>query len=252
MSEKPVYIAVALTVGAIAGIPIGSIVAANFLPIAIGDGWASIGGAFVGVMGTFAVANWSFHRSLIAQEKRLLRPIQKRFEYCDNYLMRIAGLAEKHSKLQRTLFEDIKQIVDAPNLWNPVNIADLARYEAPPALAIKIVIRCNDYPLDEFNEIIRLAKRTSTELTWLREHKREELSPLEIEFIGTLIEEITKLNDAARFCSNVWREMQHIENQGNLLPSLPQLPDAVFRAERQIIRFAASTLLQIKGLRAVH
>jgi len=254
VSDKPVYIAAALGVGAMLGIPLGAITAANILPVTVGDGWANIGGAAVGVLGAFFVANWNFTRSLKAQEDRLLRPIQKRFEYCDKYLAKTASLAIQHSKLQRTLLEDIQKIVDNPEVWHPINRPLLANYSPLEATAIKIVVRSNDYPLSEFGEIFRLTDRTTAELTWLREQKREDLSPLEleIEFIGTLIEDIDRLNKAAGNSFDVLRDLQSIKAKGQPFPLIHMLPGAISRTERLAIKHANSALSQIKKLRAVH
>ncbi|MCD1593370.1 hypothetical protein [Thalassospira xiamenensis] len=179
-------------VGVMLGISVG-VIAIPPLKISIGDGWANIVGAVIGVLGAFHVANRSFTKNLEAQEKRLKRPIQLRFEYCEKYLREIGALAEKQGKLQRALLDKAEKAAQNPVFSLRFEKQELFDESPEQQAAQSIASEFEESAMAEFKKIIKLAERTKNEMSWLREHKRDDLSPLDIEAIDELIVQIDDL-----------------------------------------------------------
>ncbi|RCK33355.1 hypothetical protein TH9_10700 [Thalassospira xiamenensis] len=232
----------------------GAIVAGLFFPNfpAIPEGWSTIFGSTLGVFGAFLVANWTFQRNLDVREQQIRSPIQKRFEYCYDYLQTASDFSEKHSKLQMDIFDDVQKIIGRPDLWEKINGPSLAGYDPPQQIALKIVARCSEYPLNEFQNLILIAKRAKEELVWLRNHKREELSPLEIETIKEIVDDIIKIESCADRINDTWLGTRAIRAEGRKISTLAEIPIATNLTERRLKCFAHSALTKMKTLRDLH
>ncbi|KZB73264.1 MULTISPECIES: hypothetical protein [Thalassospira] len=109
MSDKPVYIIAAMGAGSAVGFPFGLIAATYVLPIAVGDGWATIVGALLGAAMTSAAALYVVHR----QDK--LSRKAKREEQFHNILDAIEWLED--------IFTDYEE-VHSTDYWQNLSQTD--------------------------------------------------------------------------------------------------------------------------------
>ena len=177
-----------MATGAIAGIPIGVVVATNFLPIDIGDGWANISGAALGVIGAFWIANHSFNRNLKARDFERRQPIVKRYAYCLSELNKIVRNASILGlTLNRIIFDESsanKEIIDTfPDDYRLVNITGKT---------------------DISQKITKSFRNITEELKWLFANKTETLSPHELAHIKDALESLENAKESFVFQHFKW------------------------------------------------
>lgn len=188
MSDKPVYIAAALGAGVMLGIPMGAIAAANILPVTVGEGWANIGGAAVGVLGAFAIANWSANRNLRTMQAEKLKPAHRA-------VMFSLECIENANRSHRATFVNVitlkaklASVMGDDNTWT--EFSNNARWgmSAPdPKFGeiAKLAGGLDRKPMKSVQENLNIAEK---ELSWVYENMKGIISPSEIHKVSQVVE----------------------------------------------------------------
>lgn len=195
MSEKPLFTITAFATGIVIGFPLGSFFAANLLPIDVGDGWANIGGAALGVFGAFYVANWSFHRAQKARERQQMKPFVERLEYCVRYVREATKNAQKVQTTAVEIYTPLLNLLGEKDSWhtfiNKVGVQDSA-YPRIGEVWQSIAAIGNQFDIKSLaTSRLRIDKAIS-ELKWIVENMKTTLSPMQIEIAENAIKRASK------------------------------------------------------------
>ncbi len=195
MSDKPVYIAATLGAGVMLGIPLGAIAAANILPVTVGEGWANIGGAAIGVLGAFAIANWSANRNLRTMQAEKLKPAHRAAMFA---LERIEIAIHTSKAVHESIipvYAQLSKLMGDQKAWDKYTGFDIFQVNkaTPKGRQIaNIALNIDNELFEVIAGDLNLAER---ELSWVRDTMKGIVSPSEIQ----MVEEVIKLISTARY-----------------------------------------------------
>ncbi|WP_417827801.1 hypothetical protein [Thalassospira sp.] len=209
--------------GMLLGVIGGLLCAPYLLPIVVGDGWWSVVGAFIGVMGAFLAAWASFVWQESARKKETWRPFLERYDYALTNLRRAQALADANKVVLAELGEQAeKTYAVRPKLGPRISYAKLrgvgaAEHEnisGPPVAEIqaeqklfhtefdKLELAKEKVNVTDLEQVQKCLIEARSSLDWVREKMQLTLTPVQISSLDGAIEWFGQLQGCIEFAIN--------------------------------------------------
>lgn len=223
MSNESWQTVLLILFGMLLGLIGGLLCAPYLLPIVVGDGWWSVVGAFIGVLGAFFAAWASFVWQESARKRETWRPFSERYDYALTNLRMAQALVNANKVILFELGEQAdKTYAVRPKLGPRISFAKLRGVGASedenisgPSLeevqAEQEVFRTEFDKLELLKEDVNIAdleqaQKCLTEargaLSWVREKMQLTLKPVQISGLDGAIEWFSQLQGCIEFAVN--------------------------------------------------
>ena len=229
-----------ITFGMLLGFIAGLLSASYVLPIAVGDGWWNVIGAFIGVMGAFLAAWASFVWNEQARKKEIATPLTRRqddsaelLDECISLFREIrdplgvfAEKALQECEIHQKLVTISLPVFSEHNDLHAEQAKDVSRYKEEVS-AVTSQAAAN-IKVQNLAEIISRLENVSTALSWILSNMEDVITPTQIRLIKSTVDNVMRAKGCTTLIMNVLEDYQRymVRQNGKVM----QIKAAMFAA----------------------